>query len=188
MSFACSEDNRSGDIYGLVNNAGVCVFKDFFNVETDDLDFTYTVNFKSVFILTQQIAKHMAKRDIKGRIVNFYSISSLSGSATQVDYCAMKGAVNTFTKAAAVALGQYGITINAVLPGPIPTKHNSEFLLDDDVKREMYKRIPLERYGAPENIADAVIYFLGENANWTTGVLLQVDGGFLSKQSVVCLF
>ncbi|GAE28068.1 3-oxoacyl-[acyl-carrier protein] reductase [Halalkalibacter wakoensis JCM 9140] len=170
-----------GDIYGLVNNAGICVFKDLFDVKVDDLDLTYAVNFKSVFILTQQIAKHMKERDIKGRIVNFSSISSLSGSDTQVDYCAMKGAINTFTKATAVALGQYGITINAVLPGPIPTKHNSEFLLNDDVKQELFERMPLQSYGAPENIADAVMYFLGEHANWTTGALLQVDGGFMSK-------
>jgi NAD(P)-dependent dehydrogenase (short-subunit alcohol dehydrogenase family) len=170
-----------GDIFGLVNNAGVCIFKDFFDVKIDDLNFTYAVNFKSVFILTQQIAKHMAEKGTKGRIVNFSSISSISGSATQVDYCAMKGAINTFTKAAAVALGQYGITINAVLPGPIPTKHNSEFLLDDDVKKVMFERIPLESYGEPENIADAVMYFLGEHANWTTGAMIQVDGGFLSK-------
>ena len=170
-----------GDIYGLVNNAGVCVFKDFFDVGIDDLDFTYGVNFKSVFILTQQVAKHMSQKGIKGRIVNFSSISALSGSATQVDYCAMKGAINSFTKAASVALGKHGITVNAVLPGPIPTKHNSDFLLNDDVEKAMFERIPLESYGAPGNIADAVMYFLGEQANWTTGALLQVDGGFLSK-------
>lgn len=170
-----------GDIYGLVNNAGVCIFKDYFDVDIDDLDFTYAVNFKSVFILTQQIAKHMAQRGIKGRIVNISSISSLSGSATQVDYCAMKGAMNTFTKAAAVALSPYGITVNAVLPGPIPTKHNSQFLLDDDVQKEMFERVPLKSYGTPESIAEAVLYFMKDHAAWTTGALLQVDGGFLSK-------
>ena len=96
-----------------------CIFKDFFDVEIKDLDFTYSVNFKSVFILTQKNAEYMANNNTKGRIVNFLSISSISGSATQVDYCAMKGAINTFIRAAAVALGKYGI----ILPGSIPTKH-----------------------------------------------------------------
>lgn len=170
-----------GDIYGLVNNAGVCIFQDFLDIDMQSFDFTFAVNIKSVFILTQQIAKHMAQNGMKGRIVNFSSIAAASGSATQVHYGAAKGAVSAFTKAASVALGKYGITVNAILPGPIPTQHNSAFLFDNEVKKGLFERMPLMSYGDPANIADAVVYFLGEHANWTTGALFSVDGGFLSK-------
>ena len=67
------------------------------------------------------------------------------------------------------------------MTGPIPTKHTSAFLKNEDTKAELCGRIPLKRYGNPENIADAVVYFLGERACWTTGTTLPVDGGYLAK-------
>ena len=171
---------QCGDIYGLVNNAGVCLFEGFFDITAESFDFTFDVNIKSIFILTQIISKQMVQRHIRGRIINFSSIAAESGSATQVHYGAAKGAVSSFTKAAAAALGQYGITVNAILPGPVPTKHNSDFLADEKIKADILKKIPMGDYGTPENIADAVVYLLGENANWTTGMLMPVDGGFLA--------
>ncbi len=169
------------DIYGLVNNAGVCFFEDFFDISAESFDKTFNINVKSVFLITQKVTQAMVKKNIKGRVVNLSSIAAISGSATQVHYGAAKGAIISFTKAAADALGKYSITVNAIAPGPIPTKHNSEFLAMDDLRENICDRMPLGEYGKPENIADAVVYLLGEGAGWTTGVLLPVDGGFLSK-------
>ena len=73
---------------------------------------------------------------------------------------------------AAEALGKYGITVNAVMPGPVPTKHNSAYLAQDATRTELCGRIPMGSYGDPAYIADGVAYFLGEKACWTTGVLL----------------
>lgn len=173
--------NACGEIYGLVNNAGVCLFEEFFDVTPESYDFTFNVNMKAVFLLTQKISEKMVKLGTKGRIVNFSSITAVSGSANQVHYGAAKGAVSAFTHMAAEALGRYGITVNAIMPGPIPTKHNSEFLKDEGTKASMCERIPMKSYGNPENIADAVVYFLEERAYWTTGTTLPVDGGFLAK-------
>ena len=170
-----------GDVYGLVNNAGVCIFEDFLETPAKTFDFMFDVNIKAPFILTQQIAKQMVERGIKGRIVNFSSITAISASATQVHYGAAKGAVASFTRMAADALGKYGITVNAVMPGPIPTKHNSAYLATQESHDELCGRMPMGTYGDPENIADAVVYFLGERASWTTGALLPVDGGYLAK-------
>lgn len=170
-----------GEIYGLVNNAGVCLFEDFFDVTEESYDFTFNVNTKAVFFLTQAVAKQMVDHGVKGRIVNFSSITANSGSATQVHYGAAKGAISSFTHMAAEALGKYGITVNAVMPGPIPTKHNSAYLALEETKEAMFDRIPMKGYGSPEYIADAIVYFLGEYAAWTTGTLLPVDGGYLSK-------
>lgn len=173
--------NACGDIYGLVNNAGVCLFEDFFDVTPESYDFTFNVNIKAVFLLTQKISEKMVERGIKGRIVNFSSITAVSGSATQVHYGAAKGAVSAFTHMAAEALGQYGITVNAIMPGPIPTKHNSAYLALEESKKDLCGRMPMRTYGDPSYIADGVLYFLGEKACWTTGVLLPVDGGYLAK-------
>lgn len=173
--------NEFPDVYGLVNNAGICFFEDFFDVTEESFDKTFDINMKAVFFLTQKVAQKMAERQIKGRIVNFSSITAVSGSATQVHYGAAKNAVSGFTHMAAEALGQYGITVNAVMPGPTPTKHNSAFLAKDEVREDLCGRMPMRTYGKPEYIADAVVYFLGERAAWTTGVLMPVDGGYLAK-------
>lgn len=173
--------NACGEIYGLINNAGVCLFEDFFDITPESYDFTFAVNVKAPFLLMQKITEQMVKLGTKGRVVNFSSITSLSGSATQVHYGAAKCAINGLTHMAAEALGQYGITVNAVMPGPIPTKHNSEFLSQESSKKELCGRMPMRSYGDPEYIADAVVYFLGERAAWTTGTTLPVDGGYLAK-------
>lgn len=170
-----------GEVYGLVNNAGVCLFEDLFSITPESFDYTFAVNVKSVFLLTQKISEHMVRMGTKGRIVNFSSITAVSGSATQVHYGAAKSAVSGMTHMLAEALGPYDITVNAIMPGSIPTKHNSAFLKNEDVKADLCSRILLKRYGNPENIADAVIYFLGERAAWTTGTTLPVDGGYLAK-------
>lgn len=173
--------NACGEIYGLVNNAGVCLFEDFFDITPESYDFTFNVNVKAPFLLMQKITEQMVKLGTKGRVVNFSSITSLSGSATQVHYGAAKCAINGLTHMAAEALGQYGITVNAVMPGPIPTKHNSDYLALESSKKELCGRMPMRSYGDPEYIADAVVYFLGERAAWTTGTTLPVDGGYLAK-------
>lgn len=169
------------DIYGLVNNAGICLFENFFEVTPESYETTFNVNMKSVFFLTQKVTEQMVKQGIKGRVVCFSSITALSGSATQVHYGAAKGAVSSFTHMAAEALGQYGITVNAVMPGPIPTKHNSAYLALERSKKDLCGRMPMRSYGDPAYIADAVVYFLGERACWTTGTTLPVDGGYLAK-------
>ena len=173
--------NRFDDVYGLVNNAGICFFEDFFAITEQSYDKTFNVNMKAVFLLTQKITEKMVKNGIHGRVVNFSSITATSGSATQVHYGAAKSAVSGFTHMAAEALGQYGITVNAVLPGPTPTTHNGEYLAQDAVRADLCGRMPMRRYGDPAYIADAVAYFLSDRACWTTGALLPVDGGDLAK-------
>ena len=144
--------NACGEIYGLVNNAGVCLFEDFFDITPESYDFTFNVNVKAPFLLTQKITEQMVKLGTKGRVVNFSSITSLSGSATQVHYGAAKCAINGLTHMTAEALGQYGITVNAIMPGPIPTKHNSDYLALESSKQELCGRMPMvrERRGQPE--------------------------------------
>ena len=162
-------------VYALVNNAGICHFTDFFSLTLEDWDREFDVNIRAMFVLTQIIARQMADSGRGGRIVNFSSMAAKQGAPAQVHYGAAKGAVMSFTRALATALGEYGITVNCILPGPVPTQHNSSRLLPR--KEAVEQKLPMRRLGQPENIADAVAYLLGEHADWTTGAMLSVDGG-----------
>lgn len=170
-----------GDIYGLVNNAGVCLFENFFEITEESYDFTFDVNMKSMFFLTQAVARQMVDRGTRGRIINFSSIQAFGGSATQVHYGAAKGAVWSFTRMLAEALGPYGITVNAIAPGAVPTKHNSAFLAQEATRESVVAHMTMGGYGKPEYIADGVAYLLGDRAEWTSGIVLPVDGGYLCK-------
>ncbi len=161
----------------LVNNAGVMFDSAFLTATEEDWDRTMGVNLKGMFFLSQAVAKSMVERRIRGRIVNISSVATTNLRGLPVDYCVSKSAVNTMTRALSAELGQYGITVNAIMPGPIPTKLN-KWQFDDPAMRERLRDwTTLKEYGDVRYIAQAVRYFLTEEAKWTTGALLHVDGG-----------
>lgn len=161
----------------LVNNAGVCHFLDFFEVTEEEWDFHQDTNCKAIFLCTQAAARLM-KDQGGGRIVNVTSISGEKATnARQVAYCASKGGANMLTQVMAIALAPYRITVNAVLPGTIETDINRAILACDGVEEAIVNATPLRSLGQPDHIAEAVIYFASDAADWTTGSLLVVDGG-----------
>jgi NAD(P)-dependent dehydrogenase (short-subunit alcohol dehydrogenase family) len=171
---------RAGHIDILVNNAGICPFRSIFDITEDVFDRTVAVNLKGYFFIAQSVARHMVENNIKGRIINVSSISGIIGSETQVHYCTTKGGINTMTKALAVALARYGITVNAVLPGTISTNANTEQLADPETRDGILAHTPLKSLGEGRHIASAVEYFASDDADWTTGSLLVVDGGYIA--------
>lgn len=163
----------------LVNNAGVCHFLDFFEVTEEEWDFHQDINCKGVFLASQAAARVMRDQG-GGRIVNVTSISGEKATnPKQVPYCTSKGGANMLTKVMALALAPYNITVNAVLPGTIKTDINRDILESDGTEEAICEATPLGCLGQPEHIAEAVIYFAGDEAAWTTGALLPVDGGFM---------
>jgi NAD(P)-dependent dehydrogenase (short-subunit alcohol dehydrogenase family) len=169
--------NSFGKIDILINNAGVFIENDFFEASEEDYDKTMDVIVKGTFFLTQMVAKSMVERGIRGRIVNISSAATGLVRGMPVDYCAAKSAVNTMTKALSSALGKYGITVNGIAPGPIPTKINKWQFDDPKIRETLREATTLKEFGDTRYIANAVRYFLTEDAKWTTGALLQVDGG-----------
>lgn len=169
---------RAGRIDVLVNNAGICPFRDFFDITEEIWDKTFNINLKGYFLLSQRVAREMVKYKLQGKIINISSISGLVGSSTQVHYCSTKGGVNMLTKAMAVALGPYGIAVNAVLPGTIPTDANTEQLSDVEVQNKILKHTPFKNFGMPEDAAGMVKYLAGDECKWITGSLFVVDGGY----------
>ncbi|MBO4298261.1 MAG: SDR family oxidoreductase [Clostridia bacterium] len=167
-----------GHIDILFNNAGVFIDHSFLEATEEAYDRTLNTILKGTFFLTQKVARHMVEKGIAGRIVNTSSAVTRDPNDSPVDYAVAKAGINNFTKAVAAQLGTYGITFNAVLPGAIPTKINKWQFDDPDLREKFRRGSVLCQLGDVRYIAGAVKYFISEEAKWTTGALLSVDGGY----------
>ncbi len=164
--------NHFGRIDGLVNNAARFTRIDPLDITEADWDFIHSVNLKATFFCCQQAAKRMLAGD-GGRIVNISSLGGLRPWSHHAHYCASKAGVIMLTRALAKAFAPK-VTVNSVAPGVIPFGEP-----DERVKR-LIAKTPACRAGTPEEIADAVIYFLSAS-NFMTGQVLAVDGGLSQK-------
>jgi 3-oxoacyl-[acyl-carrier protein] reductase len=166
---------RCGRIDILVNNAGTIRDNPLIAFDDADVDTVVDTNVKGVFNITRAVAPHMVSKR-SGRIVNISSVSADKGGRGQTNYAASKGAINAFTRALAVELAPRRITVNAVAPGVIETE------MSQDVRElagdEITSRILLRRYGKPEEIAYAVWFLVSAYANYVTGQVFSIDGGF----------
>ena len=168
----------AGRIDVLVNNFGTSnPGKDLDFANTDPQVFLDTVNLnlRSVFVASQTAARHMAQHG--GSIINISSVGGLVPDISQVAYGTSKAAINYLTKLIAVQEAKNKIRCNAVLPGMTATEAVEKHL-SDDFRDLFMKHIPLGRMGLPEEIAEAVCYFAGDAAAYTTGQILTLSGGF----------
>jgi 3-oxoacyl-[acyl-carrier protein] reductase len=156
----------------LVNNAGITKDNLLIRLSDDDWENVLKTNLSGVFYTTRAAAKIMMKQRY-GRIVNITSVVGVHGNAGQGNYAASKAGVIGFTKSMAKELGSRNITVNAVAPGFITTDMTDHLPTD-----KIVEHIPLGRLGAPDDIANAVL-FLVTSGNYVTGQVLQVDGGLV---------
>ncbi|PYT27816.1 MAG: SDR family oxidoreductase [Acidobacteria bacterium] len=164
----------------LVNNAGVQTWKPLLELTESEWDRTINTNLNGCFLCTQRAARHMRESGA-GRIINIGSGCNKVAFPNLVDYTSSKGGIEMFTKAAAVELGKYGITVNCVAPGAIEierTKHEA-----GDYAATWAKLTPLGRVGQPVDVARAVAFLASDAAAFITGQTLWVDGGLFSKPS-----
>ena len=160
---------KLGRLDGLVNNAARFTMKDPLEVTEADWDFIHDVNLKATFFCCQSGARIMKQQETGGRIVNISSLGGLRPWSLHAHYCASKAGVIMLTKALAKAFAPT-ITVNSVAPGVIP------FGATDERIDRMICRTPAQRAGTGDEIADAVVYFLGAS-NFVTGQIMAVDGG-----------
>lgn len=165
----------------LVSNAGICPFEQFLEMPEHLWERVQAVNLKGAFLCAQAVARVMVERKIRGRIIFTSSISSIMGGELQSHYCPTKAGINLLMKSISIALGKYGITCNAVLPGCILTDINREQILrrKPALKAYFLKRIPLRRLGKPDDLAGAFLFFASEDSAYCTGSTLVVDGGIV---------
>jgi meso-butanediol dehydrogenase / (S,S)-butanediol dehydrogenase / diacetyl reductase len=165
-----------GRIDALVNNAGVAIFKPILEVSWKDWRTVMDTNLDGAFLCTQACAKVMLKTG-GGAIVNIASISGLRASTLRVAYGTSKGALIHLTKQQAAELGDVGIRVNCVAPGPVLTEM-AKLVHSTSIIKDYFDAIPQNRYGTQEEIADAVVYLCSEQASFVNGQVLAVDGGF----------
>ncbi|WP_246793878.1 SDR family NAD(P)-dependent oxidoreductase [Burkholderia perseverans] len=166
-----------GRVDVLASNAGICPFHAFLDMPPAVLERTVGVNLNGAFYVTQAVARQMREQGTGGAIVATSSISALVGGGMQTHYTPTKAGVHSLMQSCAIALGPYGIRCNSVMPGTIATDLNADDLADPDKRAYMEKRIPLGRLGAPDEVADCVVFLASDRARYVTGAALLVDGG-----------
>ena len=158
----------------VVNNAGITKDTLLPIMNDDDWDQVIAANLRSVFLFSRAAAKVMM-RQRSGRIINMSSVSGLVGNPGQSNYSASKAGIIGFTQTVARELAKRKITVNAICPGFIAT--DMAEALGPTIIDEVKKRIPCQRIGEADEIADAVLYLASDSASYITGQVITVDGG-----------
>jgi len=167
---------ETGSIDILVNNAGVTRDDLLMRMSEEAWDTVMDTNLKGAFTLCKAFARTFMKQR-SGRIINIASVIGLMGNAGQANYAASKAGLIGFTKSIARELSSRGVTCNAIAPGFIETDMTAA--LNESQRQAILEKIPLNRLGQVEDIAQAVVYLAGPGAGYITGQVLTVDGGMV---------
>jgi len=169
-----------GNLDILVNNAGIVAYADFESMTEEEWDKIMDVNLKGQFLCSREAVKLMGKG---GRIINIASIASGGvgvGFSRIAHYTASKGGVVALTENMALDLAAKGINVNAIAPGIIETDMTKDMLGDEKAKAGLMARIPKGRVGKPKDIGAAAAFLASDEADYVTGIVLYVDGGWLA--------
>ncbi|MEM8877332.1 MAG: 3-oxoacyl-[acyl-carrier-protein] reductase [Pseudomonadota bacterium] len=167
-------DEAMGQVDILVNNAGITRDNIFMRMKDDEWDQVIQVNLTAMFRLTRAAVGGMMRRR-SGRIISITSVVGVIGNPGQGNYCASKAGMVGMTKSLAFEVASRGITVNCVAPGFISTAMTDA--LNDKQRDAILSRVPAKRLGAPEEVANAVVYLASDEAAYMTGQTLHVNGG-----------
>jgi gluconate 5-dehydrogenase len=168
-----------GDVHILINNAGFTLAKPLIDYTVNDWRRQMSTNLDGVFFCTQAAARLMIPRR-RGKIVNFASTAAFVSTAMPAAaYCASKAGVRHLTEVSAAELAPHGINVNAVAPGTIMTNPTNSALNDPEKMARELARIPMGRLGSPSDVVGPVLFLCSRAADYVTGHVLVVDGGWL---------
>jgi len=168
---------KFGRIDILVNNAGILRMAPAEKMKEEDWDKVIAVNLKGQFLCAQEVGRRMIKQK-SGKIINIASIAGKLAFNQSVAYNASKAGVILMTKTLAVEWGRHNIQVNAICPGAFATAMTEDFLKDEGFLQMIKTRVPLARYGEPEDLVGTVIYLASKASDYVTGHALVVDGGW----------
>ena len=165
----------------LVNNAGVIRRQPAAEHSDEYWDTVIEVNLSSVFRLSREAGRHMIERNEGGKIINIASLLAFQGGITVPGYAAAKGGVMQLTKALANEWAPHHINVNAIAPGYMETDNTSALRADETRRRQISERIPAGRWGAPRDLAGAIIFLASRASDYVHGHVLVVDGGWMGR-------
>ncbi|MBI4182671.1 MAG: SDR family oxidoreductase [Proteobacteria bacterium] len=168
----------AGEADVLLNNAGILVYEPLLKLTWEDLRRVVDTNLVGVIALTRLVGEGMVRRR-RGTVIHTGSQLAFSGAEFRAVYAAAKAGVSQFTKTAALEWGRHGVRVNCIAPGRTLTNMNRRLLSDPADHAKGLERIPLGRYGRPEDIANAAVFLASEAASYITGHTLIVDGGWI---------
>jgi 2-deoxy-D-gluconate 3-dehydrogenase len=172
--------NTFGKIDILVNNAGIIRRAPAIDFSEKDWDDVMQINSKTVFFLTQAVAKDMIKRK-EGKVINIASLLAFQGGIIVPSYSASKGAVAQITKALSNEWAPLGININAIAPGYMATNNTQALRADEGRTKAILERIPAGRWGTPDDVKGVAIFLASHASDYVNGHVLVVDGGWLGR-------
>jgi NAD(P)-dependent dehydrogenase (short-subunit alcohol dehydrogenase family) len=167
-----------GGIQILINNAGVVLRKPAEEITEEEWDKVIDINLKGTFLCAQTVGKAMIQRGDGGRIINIASIMGGVALPPRAAYCASKGGIIALTKDLAAEWAKYRVTVNTISPGWTVTEMTQAYFSQEEVRRFLLERIPLNRLGKPEDIANLAVFLASEYSEYITGQAIFVDGGW----------
>lgn len=166
-----------GRIDILVNNAGITRDRLLLRMTPEDWDRVLEVNLRGAFLCTKYVMPHLIRRR-QGRVVNISSVVGIGGNPGQANYAASKAGLIGFTKAVAREVASRNITVNALAPGFIDTGGMVD-QMTEEARKAVLGRIPMERFGSADDVAEAVSFLCGPGAGYITGQVITIDGGMV---------
>jgi len=173
-AFAKTSQEEFGPVNILINNAGITRDNILMRMKADEWDQVINTNLSSIYRMSKALVRGMTKSRW-GRIISISSVVGSSGNIGQANYAAAKAGLEGFSRALAMEIGSRGITVNAVAPGFIDTDMTRE--LGEEQTEALLAKIPLSRYGKPEEIAAVVGFLASDQAGYITGETVHVNGG-----------
>lgn len=171
----------AGRIDILVNNAGTIRREDALTFSEKNWDDVMNLNLKSVFFLSQAVAKQFLQQGNGGKIINIASMLSFQGGIRVPSYTASKSGVLGITRLLANEWAQHGINVNAIAPGYMATNNTQQLRDDADRSKEILDRIPAGRWGTPDDLKGPVVFLASSASDYINGYTVAVDGGWLAR-------
>ena len=172
---------KFGRVDILVNNAGIIKRQDSLEFTEENWDSVLNVNLKTVFFLTQAVAKKFVEQKSGGKIINIASMLSYQGGIRVPSYTASKSAIRGITMTIANEWTKYGINVNGIAPGYMATNNTEQLRQDGERSADILSRIPAGRWGTPDDLEGAAVFLASAASDYVNGFTLAVDGGWLGR-------
>lgn len=170
-----------GRIDILVNNAGIIRRNDAIDFSEQDWDDVMNINIKSVFFMSQAVAKQFMAQGNGGKIINIASMLSYQGGIRVPSYTASKSGVMGITRLMANEWAKHNINVNAIAPGYMATNNTAALRADEERNQAILERIPADRWGTPADLAGPCVFLASKASDYINGYTIAVDGGWLAR-------